>query len=102
MLVRPLRGTPLYDEYKRLGLIKKDMTLDDYIFSKRYPAHPTLYLTREEVYKWHRRFEGLASRYCLKRKISEEGILHAGVDWIKLKGFRMLNPRKIFEHFLLK
>lgn len=102
MLVRPLRGTPLYDEYKKLGLIGKDMTLDDYIFSKMYPAHPTLYLTREQIYKWHRRFEILASHYSLKRKIREEGIFNAGIDWVKVKGLRMLNPRKIIEHFTIK
>lgn len=102
MLVRPLRGTPLYDEYKRLGLIKKDMVLEDYISSKKYPSHPTLYLTREEVYGWHRRFEGLASRYSLKRKIGEEGALRAYFGWIKLKGLRIFNPRKIFEHFSIK
>ena len=29
--VRPLRGTPLYEQYKELGLIKKDLTIENYI-----------------------------------------------------------------------
>ncbi|MCP5046671.1 MAG: radical SAM protein, partial [bacterium] len=28
--VRPLRGTPLYDKYKHLGLIDRDLTIEDY------------------------------------------------------------------------
>lgn len=101
MLVRPLRGTRLYDEYKRLGIMKKDMGLDDYILSKKYPAFPTLYLSRAQVYKWHRRFESLASKTSFLRKTKEEGIFYAAIDWVKLKGLKLLNPKKIIEHIFI-
>ena len=102
MLVRPQRGTPLYDDFKRLGIIKKDMVLDDYVNCRKYPAYPTLYLSRDEVFQWHRKFEILASRHSLKRKIQEEGAISAIQDWIKLKGVRLLNPKKIVDHLFVK
>ena len=101
MIVRPLRGTSLYDEYQKLGLMKEDMAIDSYIFSKRYPAFPTLYLTKEEVYKWHKRFEILASRYSFKRKVNEAGFINAVVYWVKIKGFKLFNCKKIIEHILI-
>ncbi len=98
MLVRPMKGTPLYGEYKNSGLIEKDLTLDDYVFCRKYPVYPTLYLTREELYKWHRRFEAITSRYSFERKIKEDGFVMAIIDLIKIKGFRLINPKKIFDH----
>ena len=102
MLVRPLRGTPLYEEYKKLGLVKRDLVLDDYVYSKKNPVLPTLYLSRKELYKWHKRFEAVASRRGLEIKIEEEGFAGAVVDWIKMKGFKLLNPKKIFDHLFVK
>lgn len=102
MIVRPLRGTPLYDECKRLKIIQRDMTLDDYIHSKRYPAHPTLYLSRKQIYRWHRRFESIVSGLSFKRKIEKEGFIHAVCDLILLKKHKLLNPRKIIEHIIYR
>jgi len=102
MLVRPQRGTPLYEEYKKLGIIKKDMTLDDYVYCRKYPAFPTLHLSKDEIYKWHKKFEILASRYSFKRKIQEEGAFHAIQDWVRLKGFKLLNPKKIVDQLFVR
>jgi radical SAM superfamily enzyme YgiQ (UPF0313 family) len=53
--VRPLRGTPLYQEYKELGLLHGDLTVDDYVHARKQPLFPTLSLTREELVEWERR-----------------------------------------------
>lgn len=47
--VRPLRGTPLYEQYKELGLIKKDLTIENYIDVRNYPMFPTLHLSQTEI-----------------------------------------------------
>jgi len=49
--VRPWRGTQLYQEYKELGLLKRDLGIDDYVHSD-YPILGTLTLSREEVEDW--------------------------------------------------
>jgi radical SAM superfamily enzyme YgiQ (UPF0313 family) len=49
--VRPWRGTPLYEDYKELGLLKRELGIDDYVHSD-YPILPTLYLSGEEIENW--------------------------------------------------
>lgn len=71
--LRPWKGTPLYKECKDLGLLKRDLGIDDYVNSS-YPILNTLYLSREEIERWKNR------------------ILRAAV----------LNPRYVFRFMLEK
>lgn len=48
---RPWKGTLLYEECKRLGILKRELWIDDYVHSD-YPMVDTLYLTKDEVAKW--------------------------------------------------
>jgi radical SAM superfamily enzyme YgiQ (UPF0313 family) len=58
-IIRPLRNTPLYDQYKSLGLIKDDLKIKDYYTSLSTPLCPTLRLNKEEV---ERTFEKIKSQ----------------------------------------
>ncbi|MBN2186598.1 MAG: radical SAM protein [Dehalococcoidia bacterium] len=49
--LRPWRGTPLYDECRNLGLVKRELGIDDYVHSD-YPLMDTLYLSKQEVEDW--------------------------------------------------
>jgi hypothetical protein len=49
--VRPWIGTPLYQHCKELGLLDKDLTIDDYVHSD-YPLIDTLYLSKKEIDDW--------------------------------------------------
>ena len=49
--LRPWKGTPLYEECKELGLLKRELGIDDYVNSS-YPILDTLYLSREEIQTW--------------------------------------------------
>jgi|GEM_PF-2158882 len=49
--LRPWKGTPLYEECKELGLLKRELGIDDYVNSS-YPILDTLYLSREEIERW--------------------------------------------------
>ncbi|MCP5049780.1 MAG: hypothetical protein GY940_21610, partial [bacterium] len=61
--VRPLRGTPLYDKYKHLGLIDRDLTIEDYKNLRYEPMFPTLSLTKDEIAAWMKKL----ARACAKR-----------------------------------
>ncbi len=49
--VRPWPGTLLYQEFKELGLLDRDLGINDYVHSD-YPLAGTLYLSREQVEQW--------------------------------------------------
>jgi radical SAM superfamily enzyme YgiQ (UPF0313 family) len=49
--VRPWKGVEIYDRFKELGLIERDLGIDDYIHSD-YPIAGTLYLSRQEIEEW--------------------------------------------------
>jgi len=53
--VRPIVGTPLYEEYKRAGLLKRDLGLDDYIGCCDAPIADTLHLDRASLVHWMKR-----------------------------------------------
>lgn len=57
--VKPWRGTPFYEQCKKLGLLERELTIDDYVRSSGLgpwgPGRPmmdTLYLTRDQVVEW--------------------------------------------------
>ena len=52
--VRPWPGTPLYQEFKELKLLNRELGIDDYVHSD-YPVVNTLYLTREQLEQWKER-----------------------------------------------
>lgn len=64
--IRPLRGTPLYTQYKQLGIFEGDLGLDDYINCRDEPMFPTLYLSKEELIR-KRRIFALKSFKSLKQ-----------------------------------
>ena len=50
---RPWKGTPYYEDCKRLGVLKRDLELDDYVNSGlASPLVDTLYLTKDEITWW--------------------------------------------------
>lgn len=51
---RPWKGTPIYEECKKMGLLQRELGIDDYVDSS-YPLIGTVHLTREEVEIWKRR-----------------------------------------------
>ena len=55
--VVPIKGTVLYEDYKKLGLIKKDLGVEDYVNSMSYPLSPTLHLSKEEIVNWSKRLQ---------------------------------------------
>jgi len=71
--VRPLRGTPLYQEYKKLGLLKRDLTIDDYVYIRRKelalsaPLFPTLSLNQERLKEWDQKLKQIVRVKKLKR-----------------------------------
>lgn len=82
---RPWKGTPLYDEAKELGLLKRELGIDDYVNSS-YPILDTLYLSREEIEQW-------------KNKISRANILNLKYPWRFLREGKRIKP-KHFKKFL--
>lgn len=48
---RPWRDTPIYDECKNLGLLERELGVDDYVDSS-FPIIRTLFLTKREVEDW--------------------------------------------------
>ena len=55
--VVPIKGTVVYSDFRKLGLIKNDLGVDDYVHSMDYPVAPTLYLSKEEVVDWSKRLQ---------------------------------------------
>jgi hypothetical protein len=49
--VRPWRWTALYQDCRELGLLERDLGIDDYVHSDN-PLVDTLYLSRDEIVEW--------------------------------------------------
>ena len=65
----PIKGTPLYEDYKELGLIKKDLSYQDYINARfDIPVSNTLHLSKKELARWFKKIQRLRFRsmYILK------------------------------------
>lgn len=84
--VRPHRGTPIYEECRQLGVLDRDLHLDDYISSRHYPIMPTLHMTKEEVYAWD-------------AKIQRAARLTPAYLWnfYKERGFKLRYIQRFFE-----
>jgi len=87
--VRPLRGTPLYQEYKDLGLLQHDLTIDDYVNIRHAPSFPTLTLSKEQLIEWERRLVEVTVINRLRR-----GILSYWVEILK----RLVRERDFRRH----
>lgn len=97
--VRPLRGTPLYQEYKTLGLLQRELTIDDYVYvrfredrSLAGPLFPTLSLSKEELVEWARKLYQVAGVKGVKREIrGGKTLVHYSIKFckklFKVKGF---------------
>ena len=83
--LRPWKGTPLYDECKKLGLLKRELGIDDYVNSS-YPILDTLYLSREEIERW-------------KNKTLRATVLNPKYIWRFFLEGRRIEPRH-FSQFL--
>jgi radical SAM superfamily enzyme YgiQ (UPF0313 family) len=82
---RPWKGTPLYEECKALGLLKRELGIDDYVNSS-YPILDTLYLSREEIEEW-------------KNKIFRSRVLNRKYIWRFLLERKRIKARH-FSQFL--
>ena len=78
--VRPWRGTQLYQECKELGLLKRELGIDDYVHSD-YPILDTLYLSGEEIENW-------------KHRVRREVILNWHYIWSFLLERRRITTRQ--------
>jgi radical SAM superfamily enzyme YgiQ (UPF0313 family) len=101
-IVRPLRGTKLYDDFKNLGLLDRDLSIDDYVFIRNKPIANLLNLSKDEISKWHRKFEVLASRNFIKREIRNKGFFRAMLDFINIKRSKLINLKKIISHIFIR
>ncbi|WP_147818786.1 B12-binding domain-containing radical SAM protein [Salidesulfovibrio onnuriiensis] len=72
--VRPLRGTPLYDQYRELGLFEGELGLDAYVDCRVAPMFPTLHVSKEYLMQVKDRFGYTPWQYrvvLLKRKLKK-------------------------------
>jgi len=67
-IVRPLAGTPLYDQFKTLGLIG-DLGTSQYVSNEHKPMAPTLHLPKEEVGRTAARLNLAIEDYAFERRI---------------------------------
>jgi len=51
--VKPWKGTPLYKDCLRLGLLDRELGIDDFVHLTA-PIFDTLYLTKDEIKMWRR------------------------------------------------
>lgn len=56
---RPWKGTQLYEDCMKLGLLKSELGIDDYVFSAN-PNLNTLYLSKDEIQEWKYRISSAA------------------------------------------
>jgi hypothetical protein len=80
--VRPWPGTRIREDFKSLGLLKKELTTEDFVNSGS-PLCPTLHLSIEELADW-------------KKRIGRAGILQPGYLWRFFKE-RRLRPRHVAQ-----
>jgi hypothetical protein len=80
--VRPWPGTRVYEDFRSHGLLKRDLTPEDFVRSGS-PLCPTLHLTESELTAW-------------KRRIGRAGILQPGYLWRFLRE-RRVTPRHIAQ-----
>jgi radical SAM superfamily enzyme YgiQ (UPF0313 family) len=73
--VRPWPGTPIYEDFKSLGLLNRELTTEDFVDSES-PLCPTLYLSVKELTDW-------------KKRIGRGAILQANYIW------RFLRERRV-------
>ncbi|RJX16102.1 radical SAM protein [Candidatus Bathyarchaeota archaeon] len=52
--VKPWKGTPYYEECLKLGVLKRELTIDDYVYSYG-PMIDGLYLKKEDMEAWKKR-----------------------------------------------
>lgn len=80
--VRPWPGTRIYEDFKSLGLLRREPTTEDFVNSGS-PLCPTLHLSIEELADW-------------KKRIGRAGILQPGYLWRFLRE-RRLRPRHVAQ-----
>lgn len=73
--VRPLRGTPLYDEYLRLGLLERELTLEDYVHSKEGPVTRTLALSKGDLVEWYTHLQNKMLVHHVNERLRDRGIV---------------------------
>lgn len=78
--VRPYPGTRIYEEFKALGLLKRELTTEDFVHSDS-PLCPTLHLGTQELAEW-------------KNRIGRAGILQPGYLW-RFLGERRVRPKHV-------
>lgn len=80
--VRPWPGTPIQEDFKSLGLLKRELATEDFVNSGS-PLCSTLHLSIEELAGW-------------KKRIGRAGILQPGYLWRFFKE-RRLRPRHVAQ-----
>ena len=84
---RPWEETPLYEECRNLGLVKKELGIDDYV-SSDYPLIDTLHLSRQEVEDW-------------KHRIQSSAVLNHRYIWSFLRERGLPSPKQVGEFLRL-
>jgi len=84
--VRPWPGTRIQEAFTSLGLLKKELTTEDFVNSGS-PLCPTLSWNKEDLEEW-------------KKQIGRAGILQPGYMWHFFKE-RRLRPRHVAQFISL-
>jgi len=90
--LRPLRGTTLYNEMRKIGLLERDLTFEDYVLSRGFPICPTLYLTKEQLIRWNKKIKMAYSISRFKYDVKKRSIgqlfgmyIKKGLSWRRIK-----------------
>lgn len=85
---RPWKGTPYYQDCKRMGILKRDLGLDDYGDSGlASPLMDTLYLTKDEITSWGRRIRRSTvfnPRFVLQALLEKKEIKLRYINYFRL------------------
>jgi radical SAM superfamily enzyme YgiQ (UPF0313 family) len=84
--VRAWPGTPIYEDFESLGLLRRELTMEDFVNSGS-PLCPTLYLNEEDLEEW-------------KKKIGRAGIFQIGYMWRFFKE-RRIRPKHVVQFISL-
>lgn len=104
-IFRPLRGSVLYEECRKLNLLKRELGIDDYVhvrssnWFESKPLCPTLYLSNKEIIKWQKKLQRFVYLRIQKQLISKNGIWRYLCDFIKDKSNKGITVKKVIKYF---
>ncbi len=77
-IARPFAGTEMYNQFREMGLLKRELTFRDFVVSRTDAICPTRYLTREEVNEWFERINLSCAVWNHKSRLKKSGLTGIG------------------------